>query len=185
HARRLDLRFALPAAGPRGSLCVRGLEGEVCEGLRGGVDQGDEPRPLRPRLISAEGTSRAFGAQPQPIEAARVLLRRPSTEAEALDQKSGRRFKPLPSDPGPALSGIALAAVGKLAVEAGEQPGIAADGGSTISLVARSVQRPEWLADDAVSYEPVSAPNSLLTGKLTGNFADSGPPRRFRRPVSE
>ena len=26
----------------RGSLCVRGLEGEVCEGLRGGVDQGDE-----------------------------------------------------------------------------------------------------------------------------------------------
>jgi hypothetical protein len=25
-------------------------------------------------------------------------------------------------------------------------------------------------------------PNSLLTGKLTGNFAQSGPPRRFRRP---
>jgi catalase-peroxidase len=36
----------------RGSLCVRGLEGEVREGLRGGVDQGDEPRSLRPRLIS-------------------------------------------------------------------------------------------------------------------------------------
>jgi Protein of unknown function (DUF3768) len=27
--------------------------------------------------------------------------------------------------------------------------------------------------------EPVSAPNSLLTGKLTGNFAESGPPLRF------
>src|SRR5262249_20447165 len=31
-------------------------------------------------------------------------------------------------------------------------------------------QRPDWLADDAVSCELVSAPNSLLTGKLTGNF---------------
>src|SRR6266446_5714825 len=37
-----------------------------------------------------------------------------------------------------------------------------------------SPQRPDWLADDAVSCEPVSAPNSLLTGKLTGNFAKSG-----------
>jgi hypothetical protein len=41
------------------------------------------------------------------------------------------------------------------------------------------------LADDAVICEPVSAPNSLLTGKLTGNFAEFGPPLRFRRPVSE
>jgi hypothetical protein len=32
----------------------------------------------------------------------------------------------------------------------------------------------DWLVDDAVSCEPVSAPNSLLTGKLTGNFAKSG-----------
>ncbi len=32
----------------------RGREGEVCERLRGGVDQGDEPGPLRPRLIPAE-----------------------------------------------------------------------------------------------------------------------------------
>jgi hypothetical protein len=45
--------------------------------------------------------------------------------------------------------------------------------------------RPDCVADDAVSCEPVSAPNSLLTGKLTGNFAQSGPPRRFRRPVSQ
>ena len=40
-------------------------------------------------------------------------------------------------------------------------------------------QRPDCVADDAVSCEPVSAPNSLLTGKLTGNFAESGHPPRF------
>jgi hypothetical protein len=33
------------------------------------------------------------------------------------------------------------------------------------------------LAEDAVSCEPVSAANSLLTGKITGNFAESGDPR--------
>src|SRR5262245_52289300 len=42
-----------------------------------------------------------------------------------------------------------------------------------------AVQRPDWLADDAVSCEPVSAANSLLTAKLTGNFAKSGRPPRF------
>src|ERR1700730_7992130 len=42
-------------------------------------------------------------------------------------------------------------------------------------------ERPWWLADDAVWIGPVSAPNSLLTGKLTGNFTDSGPLRQFRR----
>src|SRR5262249_60205460 len=36
-------------------------------------------------------------------------------------------------------------------------------------------QRPDCVADDAVSCELVSAPNSLLTGKLTGNFAESEP----------
>jgi hypothetical protein len=35
------------------------------------------------------------------------------------------------------------------------------------------------MADDAVHYEPVSAPDSLLTGKLTGNFAESGIHRDF------
>src|SRR5262249_41651500 len=40
-------------------------------------------------------------------------------------------------------------------------------------------QRRDWLADDALSCELVSAPNSLLTGKITGNFAKSGPPARF------
>src|SRR5262249_4714441 len=46
-------------------------------------------------------------------------------------------------------------------------------------------QRPDCVADDAVSCELVSAPNSLLTGKLTGNFAESGPLLRFRRPINE
>jgi hypothetical protein len=36
-------------------------------------------------------------------------------------------------------------------------------------------KRPHWLADDAVRREPVSAPNSLLTGKNAGKFAKSGP----------
>src|SRR5204863_7938607 len=60
-AGRPDLWFALAAARTRGSLCVRRLAGEVCDRLRGGVDQGDEPGPLRPRLISAEKFSRLLG----------------------------------------------------------------------------------------------------------------------------
>src|SRR5262245_20866706 len=43
----------------------------------------------------------------------------------------------------------------------------------------------DWLADDAVSCELVSAPNSLLTGKLTGNFANSGPQQRFPHLINE
>jgi hypothetical protein len=38
-----------------------------------------------------------------------------------------------------------------------------------------SAWRRDWLADDAVYCEPVSAPNSLLTGKNTGKFAKLGP----------
>ena len=53
HPRRPDLRLALAASRLRGSLCVRGLEGEVREGLRRGLDQGDERRPLRPRPTAA------------------------------------------------------------------------------------------------------------------------------------
>src|SRR6266404_2552767 len=41
------------------------------------------------------------------------------------------------------------------------------------------------LADDAVSCELVSTPNSLLTGKLTGNFANSGPQQRFPHLINE
>src|SRR5262249_39707569 len=43
----------------------------------------------------------------------------------------------------------------------------------------------DWLADDAVSCKLVSTPNSLLTGKLTGNFAESGHPRRFPDLIKE
>jgi hypothetical protein len=39
----------------------------------------------------------------------------------------------------------------------------------------------DCVADDAVSCEPVSRiPNSLLTGKLTGNFAESAIHGNFR-----
>ena len=54
HPRRPGLRFALAAPRLRGSLCVRGLEGEVREGLRGRLDQGDERRSLRPSPLSAD-----------------------------------------------------------------------------------------------------------------------------------
>src|SRR6476659_4293791 len=65
---------------------MRGLEGEVREGLRGGVDQGDEPRSVRPRLISAEGFSfRAFC--------------RTQTLVEAMNKTSGRFFKQLERPP--------------------------------------------------------------------------------------
>ena len=53
HPRRPDLRFALAIAGAGGSLCLRGRQGEVREGLRGGLDQGDERGPLRACLILA------------------------------------------------------------------------------------------------------------------------------------
>src|SRR5262249_645409 len=46
-------------------------------------------------------------------------------------------------------------------------------------------QRPDCVADDAVSCELVSAPNSLLTGKLTGNFANSRPQKRFPHLINE
>ena len=46
-------------------------------------------------------------------------------------------------------------------------------------------RRPDCLADDAVSCELVSAQNSLLTGKLTGNFANSGLQQRFPHLINE
>src|ERR1019366_7352651 len=36
-------------------------------------------------------------------------------------------------------------------------------------------RRPDWLADEPVSGEPVCGANSLLTGNLTGNFTKIGP----------
>ena len=77
HPRRPDLRFALAAAGVRGGLCVRGREGEVREGLRGGVDQGDERRSFRPCLIfrvaSATENARAASKSMRPFVCARPV----------------------------------------------------------------------------------------------------------------
>ena len=49
-ARRSHLRLALAAQGAGRGLWVVRREREVREGLRQGVGQGHEPRPLRPRL---------------------------------------------------------------------------------------------------------------------------------------
>ena len=49
HPRRPDLRLALAAARFRRGLWLRRFEREVRQGLRGGVDQGDERRSLRSR----------------------------------------------------------------------------------------------------------------------------------------
>src|SRR5579862_4881320 len=54
HPCRPHLRLELPAPGSSGSLCMRRLEGGVCEGLRGSVEQGHEPRSLRLSLSMAE-----------------------------------------------------------------------------------------------------------------------------------
>ena len=48
HSCRSDLRFQLSTPGHRGSLRIGRLEGSLREGLRSRVDQGHEPRPLRP-----------------------------------------------------------------------------------------------------------------------------------------
>src|SRR5207253_5893809 len=47
-----------------------------------------------------------------------------------------------------------------------------------------SPQRPDWLAEDAVSCEPVSERNSLLTGKFTGILLESGSPPATSASVS-
>jgi len=54
-----------------------------------------------------------------------------------------------------------------------------------LSYPGHGPQRRDWLADDAVGCELVSAPNSLLTEKLTGNFANSGPQQRFPHLINE
>ena len=43
----------------------------------------------------------------------------------------------------------------------------------------------ECVVVEAFQIKPVSTANSLLTGKLTGNFAESGQPLRFWRPIGE
>jgi hypothetical protein len=48
----------------------------------------------------------------------------------------------------------------------------------------KSPVAPDCVVAHAVQIGPVSATNSLRTGKLTGNFADSGPNAAFRRAVA-
>ena len=59
HRGRPRLRFELPAAGHLGGLRVPRREGEVRARLRGRVEQGDEPRPVRPRLIRSVQVGRS------------------------------------------------------------------------------------------------------------------------------
>src|SRR5439155_9966959 len=51
HPRRPDLRLALAAPRLRRGLCLVGRQGAVRKGLREGLDQGDEPRPVRSRRL--------------------------------------------------------------------------------------------------------------------------------------
>src|SRR6476469_4914838 len=82
HPCRPDLRFAFAAACVCGSLWLRGLEGEVRQGFRGGMDQGDEPRPLRRCLIAAK-SSRAKTKRPPFLHQA-VLIRRKTYSLDGL-----------------------------------------------------------------------------------------------------
>ena len=50
---------------------------------------------------------------------------------------------------------------------------------------AGHLRETDCVADDAVSCELVSAPNSLVTGKLTGNCGESRHPRRFPGPINQ
>src|SRR4051794_1822804 len=72
HPSRSDLRFAFAVARLGGSLCVRGFAGQVREGLRCGLDQGDESRSPRPGLISAE--RRLVGAEAELLPGASSSL---------------------------------------------------------------------------------------------------------------
>ena len=74
HPRRPDLRVAFPAPRHRGSLWKRGRQGEVCERLRQGVDQGDERGPLRSRLIRS-GSGSKFPLSIEVEEAPAILSR--------------------------------------------------------------------------------------------------------------
>ena len=62
--RRSDLWLAFAASRFRGSLCGCGCQGEVCEGFRRGLDQGDERGSIRSRLISRRITNRRVAERP-------------------------------------------------------------------------------------------------------------------------
>jgi hypothetical protein len=60
------------------------------------------------------------------------------------------------------------------AVDPGKQRALSHRRGSLSAVFTREI-----LADDPVRGEPVSAPNSLLTGKNTGKFTKFGPSHRL------
>ena len=62
HARRSGVRFTRATAGHRGSLCLRGREGEVRARLRGGVDESDGAGSLRPHEVIAYPARRPIGS---------------------------------------------------------------------------------------------------------------------------
>ncbi len=100
--RRPDLRLERRAARRLRGLCREGRRGEVRHGLRQGLDQGDERRPLRPaaaRRRSAADRRRRAGrrrasASPPPPPAARGFR-------AAAEPQAGRSLFPTPtrSDP--------------------------------------------------------------------------------------
>jgi cytochrome c peroxidase len=109
------------------------------------------------------------------------------TETEQLKQVQ-EVFQPLPRDmamPGAPITpervdlGRLLFFDPRLTVDA--------DLGCSSCPIARAahLRETDCVADDAVSCELVSAPNSLLTGKLTVNFANSGPQQRFPHLINE
>ncbi len=50
-----------------------------------------------------------------------------------------------------------------------------------------TIEAKAWLTSLTMQSNAHQSPrlNSLLTGKLTGNFVDSGPPLRFSRPIGQ
>jgi Domain of unknown function (DUF3597) len=58
---------------------------------------------------------------------------------------------------------------------------------SSLSARKQLAQELHYTGDtnDSAAMNIWLRPNSLLTGKLTGNFAESGSLLRFRRPVRE
>ena len=68
---RVDLVFGSnsAAAGPGGGLRLRRRAEEVRARLRGGLGQGDEPRPLRPGLgLGLSGTADGCSAHLRPVQ---------------------------------------------------------------------------------------------------------------------
>ena len=103
--RRPRLRLELRAARARRGLRERRREGEVRARLRRGVGQGDEPRPVRPRLIVTSGPARAGRpGRPQSLEF-RPMPAPLATGLRAPRQRPARAGGARPAGPGPGPRG--------------------------------------------------------------------------------